>query len=164
MRAGQRDALERQATKLSLITIFFGTMAAFSTRVVHRDRELALSPFDLLLLGLTSFRTGRILAYERVAEPIREPFTETRPDDTGVGETVVAEGTGARFAIGELLSCPICVATWVAAGLVYGLHLLPRPTRVFLAIMSATGVAEIVYELTEFLSWGARAARRESGD
>ena len=52
------------------------------------------------------------------------------------------------------------IQAWVAAGLVYGLHLLPRPTRLFLAIMSTTGVAELCYSLTEALDWNARAARR----
>ena len=67
-----------------------------------------------------------------------------------------------QHALGELLSCPICTGTWVAAGLVYGLHLAPRPTRVLLAIMSTTGVAHLLYSLTEALSWIGHAARRQA--
>jgi hypothetical protein len=66
--------------------------------------------------------------------------------------------------LGELLSCPICAGTWVAAGLVYGLRLLPGPTRVLLAIMSTTGVAELCYSVTEALDWTARANRRRCSD
>lgn len=155
------DEVASHATKLTLMSLFIGVLATFSSRLVQRGQTLSISPFDLLLLGLSSFRVGRMIAYEGVAAPLREPFTETKPDDSGAGETTVAEGTGVRKAVGELLSCPICAGTWVAAGLVYGLHLLPRPTRVFLAIMSTTGVAQVLYALTEALSWSAQAHRRQ---
>lgn len=65
--------------------------------------------------------------------------------------------------LGELLSCPICIGTWAAAGLVYSLHLAPRPTRVLLAVMSSTGVAQVLNESTEALSWSGRAARHQAG-
>ena len=157
-------AHQTRATKLTLISVFLGVMATFASRVLRHEKDLTLKPFDLLLLGLSSFRMGRMIAFEGVAAPLREPFTETRDDASGAGQTVVATGEGARHVVGELMSCPICAGTWVAAGLVYGLHLMPRPTRVLLAIMSTTGVAELCYSLTEALDWSARAARRQCRD
>lgn len=158
-----RDAArEARTTKLTLISVFLGLLATFAGRQ-GRETDLRVKPLDLLLLGLSSFRLGRMIAFEGVAAPLREPFTETRLDDTGAGQTVVAAGEGARQAIGELMSCPICAGTWAAAGLVYGLHLAPRPTRVLLAIMSATGIAELCYSLTEALDWTAHAARQHCG-
>ena len=154
------DARQARATKLTLMSVFVGVLGTFAARVVKAERDINVRPFDLLLLGLASFRVGRMIAFEGVAAPIREPFTETRPDASGAGQTVVATGRGARRVFGELVSCPICVGTWVAAGLVYGLHLLPRPTRIFLTILGTTGVAELCYSLTEALDWNARAARR----
>lgn len=154
------DVQQTRATKLTLMSVFLGVLGTFAARAMRGEHELNLRPFDLLLLGLASFRVGRMVAFEGVAAPIREPFTETQPDGSGAGQTVVAAGSGARRVFGELVSCPICVGTWVAAGLVYGLHLLPRQTRLFLAIMSTTGVAELCYSLTEALDWNARAARR----
>ena len=159
---GDRDAT--RAAKLTLISLFLGILTTFATRVVKREHDLALKPFDLLLLGLSSFRIGRMIAFEGVAAPLREPFTTTRPDASGAGQTVVASGQGVRFVLGELVSCPICIGTWTAAGLVYGLHLLPRPTRLLLAIMGTTGVAELCYSITEALDWTARAARRSCRD
>src|SRR6185295_7178549 len=110
------------------------------------------------------FRIGRMIAFEGVAAPLREPFTETRVDASGAGQTVVAVGNGPRRVMGELMSCPICLGTWVAAALVYALHLLPGPTRVLVAIMGTTGMAELVYSTTEALDWNARAARRACRD
>jgi hypothetical protein len=154
---------EEQATKFTLGSVFLGLMAAFSARLARRGESLQLRPFDLLLLGLTTYRTGRMIAFERVAEPLRQPFTETVKDGTGVGETVVASGHGVRWVFGELLSCPICIGTWVSAGLVYGLNLAPTPTRVFMAAMSATGIAQLLSDASEAMSWSGRAARKESG-
>lgn len=102
------------------------------------------------------------MAFERVAAPLREPLTETVKDGSGAGEAVVASGDGWRWTLGELVSCPVCVGTWVAAGLVYGLHLAPRPTRVFMAIMSATGVAQVLSETTEALTWSSRSSRKDA--
>src|SRR2546423_7086854 len=130
------DAQQTRATKLTLISVFVGVLGTFAGRLLGREDRLNLKPFDLLLLGLSAFRMGRMIAFEGVAAPLREPFTETRDDASGVGQTVVAAGYGWRRALGELMSCPICLWTWVAAALVYGLHLLPRPTRVLLATMS----------------------------
>jgi hypothetical protein len=154
------DVQQTRATKLTLMSVFLGVLATFAARLVRRDTDLSLKPFDLVMLGLSTFRMGRMIAFEGVAAPLREPFTETREDASGAGQTVVARGEGPRHVLGELVSCPICAGTWVAAALVYGLHLLPGPTRVLLAIMSTTGVAELCYSVTEALDWNARAARR----
>jgi hypothetical protein len=151
---------QTRATKLTLMTLFVALLGTFAARLMPPERDFKLRPYDLLLLGLASFRIGRMVAYEGVTEPLREPFTRTQPDASGAGQTVVAAGEGARFALGQLLSCPICVGTWVAAGLVCGLELMPRPTRLLLAIMSTTGVAQLCHSLTEWLDWNARAARR----
>lgn len=159
----RRHELEVRTTKLTLASVFVGAMGVFTSRLVRRGERVELRPFDLLLIGLSTYRTGRLVAYERVAEPIRQPFTEIIPDSTGAGETVVARGSGAQWVFGELFSCPICVGTWVAAALVYGLQLAPVPTRVYMAVMSSTGVAQLLHESTEAFSWMSRAARKQAG-
>ena len=69
----------------------------------------------------------------------------------------------ARRVLGELLCCPTCTGTWITAGLVYGLRLLPGPTRLLLAILAATGLAELLDGLAETLTWAGRASREEAG-
>jgi len=65
--------------------------------------------------------------------------------------------------IGELIACPICSGTWIAAALVYGLHLLPGPTRILMTIMSTTGAAELMNAASAALSWSAQRAPQEGG-
>lgn len=154
--------IQESAPKLTLVGTYGGLLLGFSALLRGRDEQVQLRPFDLVMLGLSTYRTGRMLAFERVAAPLREPFTETIADGSGAGDAVVATGTGWRWTVGELLSCPVCIGTWVAAGLVYGLHLAPGPTRVYLAVMSSTGVAQLLSETTEALTWSSRSARKAS--
>lgn len=160
----QSEAQQRQerATYVTLIGLFLGLFGAFASRARNKDRPLDVRPLDVTLLGLSTYRAGRLAAYDRVTEPLRDPFTATKPDEYGAGENVVAEGVGARKALGELVSCPTCVGTWVAAALVYGLQVAPGPTRVLLAILGATGLAELLDGASEALTWTAKAARKQS--
>lgn len=161
MQANSSVRRER-ATYATLVGLFLALFGAVASRLGKRDKPLQLSALDLTMLGLSTYRAGRLAAYDRVTEPFRDPFTETETDEYGAGENVVAEGTGLRKAIGELVSCPTCVGTWVAAGLVYGLQIAPGPTRVFLAILSATGLAELLDSATETFTWTGKAARKQS--
>jgi hypothetical protein len=61
--------------------------------------------------------------------------------------------------VGELVSCPTCVATWASLILAIGQRFLPAPTRVLVGILAAAGVAEVVNGVSEQLEWAARAAR-----
>ena len=80
-----QEVRQTRAAKLTLISVFLGIMGTFAMRLVKRDADGALRPFDLLLLGLSSFRIGRMIAFEGVAAPLREPFTETHIDGSGAG-------------------------------------------------------------------------------
>ncbi len=162
MTADEQAVGVRRATYLTLISVFLGAFGLVAHSGKRRGRTMDVGPMDLALLGLATYRIGRLTAYDRVTQPLREPFTETEPA-ADAGETVVAQGTGARKALGELLSCPTCIGTWAAAALVYGLQLMPAPTRLFLVIMSATGLAELLDAATEALSWTGKAARTRAG-
>lgn len=157
---------QEYATKITLIGIFLSIFGAFVSRLSfwRKGKEnYDLKPFDLALLSLATLRMGRMVSYDLVTEPLRQPFAKTVPDETGAGDTVEARGQGVRQALGQLISCPICSGTWISAALVYGLHALPNPTRVFLAIMGTMGLTEILNALTEALSWTGQLARKLSG-
>lgn len=155
--------VEKRATYTTLTGIFIGAFALFGTWKGRRGKRTAFKPFDLIQVGLASYRLGRMISYDKVAEGYRAPFTRTVPDPSGEGMTVVPKGRGTRAAIGELIACPICAGTWIAAGLVYGMSLFPEGTRTFLAIMSAIGFAEFVNSATEALEWTGQLARERAG-
>ena len=160
--ANVHESRERRATYLGLIGLFlstFGAVAAAGPKKPFQPR-----PFDLVMLALSTFRLGRLIAYDQVLHPVREPFTETVPDGTGAGLTVEPEGHGARRAIGELLSCPTCAGTWIAALQVYALQLFPGPARMFVTVMAAVGAAELLGSAQEALGWSGQVARQQAGE
>jgi hypothetical protein len=160
------DARREYGTKVFLTLIFVGLFAAFMWWITGRGSgliDLRLSPLDLLMLALATFRLGRMIAYDLVMEPLRAPFAETVPDGTGAGDSVEPRGVGVRRAVGQLISCPICAGTWVAALLVYALYAYPGPARVFLAIMAAVGAAELLNAFVEVFCWSGQLARTVTG-
>lgn len=151
--------VEGRILKLGLIGSFLAGVTAIGSGATRRPD---VGVVDLVLAGIASYRIGRMVAFEGVAAPVREPFTTTVPDDTGVDDTVVARGTGIRWTIGELLSCPTCVGTWSALALYAGLAIIPGPTRVLINVLAIAGIAEVAGFGAERLEWSARAARRAS--
>ncbi len=142
----------QQTTYLSLIAVFVGLFVAFLKRERDRGETPAIGALDLATLGLATYRTGRVIAFDQVTAPLRAPFTEER--DGGVEP----KGSGPRRVLGELLSCPTCIGTWIAAGSFFGLYVAPRPTRAFLGFMAAGGIAELLDYATEALDKVGRAA------
>ena len=154
------------ATKLILISLFgllFISFIFLTGKSLILLEAFELKFLDLFLLGLATLRLGRLISYDLVMQPLRSPFTQTVTDTSGSGDTVEAKGSGMRRAIGEMLSCPICTGTWVAAFLVYSLVLFPGPTRVFLVLTAVIGMVEILNALLEMLSWIGSYARVLNG-
>ncbi len=163
MTVDAREQREQRVTYLTLTGLFLTLFALMASREQKKGQKLELRLVDVILLGLAVFRGGRLIAWDHVTEPLRAPFTQTVPDSSGAGDSVEARGTGARLALGQLLSCPICSGTWVAAALVYGLRLFPGPARLLVTILGAVGAAELVNAGAEALSWHGAAARQEAG-
>lgn len=144
---------------LALIALFWTAFAGLS----GGRRPLPRGMTDLVLLGLASFRLGRLASYDKVTEPLRAPFTEVTPSPSGAGALIEPKGSGVQRTLGSLLSCPVCTGTWMSAMLVYGLRYLPTRTRVFVWIMAATGAAELLNGMVEAFKWTGSAARAATG-
>jgi hypothetical protein len=129
--------------------LFGGSLAAF--RASGRELPERLSPGDLLLAGVATHKVSRLLAKDKVTSFIRAPFTRFQ-EPAGHGELEEApRGTGLRYATGELLVCPYCVAQWVAAGFAVGLVAAPRTTRLVAGVYA-------VQTLSDFLQLAYKAA------
>jgi Protein of unknown function (DUF1360) len=162
-----RSSRQEAATKVVFTILFLLIFAGFiilAARLIPLQLGASPSLFDFVLLAFATIRLGRMVAYDRVMEPFRAPFTKTVPDKSGVGKTVISRGTGVRCSIGQLISCPICIGTWIAAGLVYALYTFPGPARVFIIISAVVGLAEMLNGLIEAFSWSGHLARTMAGN
>ncbi|MFU8851957.1 DUF1360 domain-containing protein [Micromonospora sp. SL1-18] len=110
---------------------------------------------DVVLLCVATHKLSRLLSKDAITSPLRAPFTRyDRPIGSGeVMEQVRDQGSATRHALGELLSCPFCLAVWVATGLTGGLVLAPRLTRLVATALTAVCASD-------FLQMGYAIAQR----
>jgi hypothetical protein len=101
-------------------------------------------PGDTALLCVATHKASRLLAKEAVTSPLRAPFTryEASEGEAELTESVTAEG--ARHALGELLTCPFCLAVWIATGLAAGFVFAPRATRLVTTVLTAVSASDIL--------------------
>jgi hypothetical protein len=145
-----------RATKLVLITIFIGVLSIIS------ERRPVLDTAQWIMLGLAVLRCGRMVAFELIFEPFRSIFGKTVPHDHAGMTTEAKYETGWRRAVGDLVTCPICAATWSALVLLLGLSYVPAFFQTLLVLLSAVSLAELGHETIERLCWGAAASRKQS--
>jgi hypothetical protein len=105
---------------------------------------------DLTLGGIATHKLTRLLSRASVTSPLRAPFTQFE-EAAGSGEHVEKprDGHGVRHTVGELLTCPFCLAQWVATGLVMGYATAPRATRLAaltMTMVAGSDVLQFVYD------------------
>ncbi|MEV4756148.1 DUF1360 domain-containing protein [Micromonospora sp. NPDC049559] len=122
-----------------------GTLAVLA-RATGRPVPERPATSDVVLLGIATHKLSRLLTKDAVTSPLRAPFTRyDKPIGSGeVMEQVRDQGSGTRHAIGELLSCPFCLAVWVATGLTGGLVLAPRLTRMVATALTAVAASDFL--------------------
>lgn len=141
-----------------------GVLAA-TVRVTGRPVPQRPANADVVLLSIATHKLSRLLAKDAITSPLRAPFTRyDKPIGSGeVMEQVRDEGSAARHAIGELLSCPFCLAVWVATGLTSGLVLAPRFTRLVAAALTAVAASDFL-QMAYAMCQQAAERRPEQGD
>jgi hypothetical protein len=118
--------------------------ALLAARASGRPLPERPSAQDVLLAGVATHKLSRLIAKDKVTSFLRAPFTRFQ-ESAGYGEIEEeARGHGLRLATGELLTCPYCLAQWVAAGFTVGYVYAPRLTRLLAGMWTAHAVADFV--------------------
>jgi hypothetical protein len=127
----------------------FGALAASlaaAAKVTGRPVPERPATSDVVLISIATHKLSRLLAKDSVTSPLRAPFTRyAEPGGAAeVNEEVRDQGSTVRHAIGELVTCPFCLAMWVATGLTGGLVLAPRLTRLAATTLTATAASDFL--------------------
>jgi hypothetical protein len=140
------------AGDLGAMGIYLGLVsaAAAAVRASGRDLPERIPVGDGLLLTVATFRLARRLAKDPVTAPIRAPFTQFQgPSGHAEISEEVREHGGVKHAVGELLTCPFCLAQWVGTGFVFGYVAAPRATRLAaltMTMVAGSDVLQFVYD------------------
>ncbi len=134
------------------IVLAFVALTGAVLRVLRPRASLqnAFTPLGLLLLGLASYRAGRVIALDEVTQPFRLPFVDVSEENGERKETPKKEGL--RGAVGALITCPDCIGFWIAAVLAYGSLLWSGPVRVVTLALGASGLGQLFDAIVMFLS------------
>lgn len=103
-----------------------------------------LSPWDVAQMGVATHKLSRTIAKDPVTSPLRAPFTryEGRSAPGELAEEV--RGHGLQHSVGELLTCPMCLAQWVATGFSLGVVFAPATTRLIMSTFVAVAGADFL--------------------
>jgi hypothetical protein len=142
---------------------------AAATKLTGRPVPERPSTQDVLLVSIATHKLSRLVAKDSVTSPLRAPFTRyAEPAGAAeVNEEVRDEGSRTRHAIGELVTCPFCLAVWIATGLTGGLVLAPRLTRLVATALTATAVSDflqLAYSMAKEAAEGGGSGDDEESD
>jgi hypothetical protein len=145
--AGYSDEDQPLAGRVTLVAAFGASVAtaALAGRASGRQAPDRPHPADVVMLGIATHKLSRLLTKAKATSFLRAPFTELQePCGTGEVDEKPRHRSGVRRALGELLVCPFCMGQWVSAGLITGLVLAPRATRLVAASYSAQALADFL--------------------
>ena len=148
---------------LGAMSVYAGAVSAAAVAIRASGRELPtripLADFALLTVG--TFRLARRIAKDPVTAPLRAPFTSYQgaSGEAEIAEEVREHG-GVKHAVGELLTCPFCLAQWVGTGFVLGYVAAPRATRLAALTMTMVAGSDVLQFVYDAIQNGAL----QSGD
>jgi hypothetical protein len=115
--------------------VYLAGMLLVAVLAGRSDRNARMPLRELPVIGAAAFALSDVLSKQKVTTWLREPFVEESADH----KPVRPEGSGLRYALGELVTCSRCVGSWCALGLV-GLRIAaPGPGRAINAVLATSG-------------------------
>ncbi len=144
----------------ALEAVFAGGMAGLVVLTIRREQDgtPAIPLSELPILALATFTLADVLAKERISTWIREPFVVEDADH----KPVHPEGSGLRYAFGELLTCTRCVGTWSALALVALRTASPPAGRAAARVLALAGVNDLMQSVFRLLAERTNRAAAET--
>lgn len=124
---------------LAVLSAFGAGVAGLvlARRLTGRRPPARLRGTDLVLLTAATHKLSRLLAKDPVSSPLRVPFTRYRGVSAPSELAEEVRGHGVRHAVGELVTCPFCLAPWTVTALLGAYTLSPATGRTVCTALTA---------------------------
>jgi hypothetical protein len=148
-RHGEERPLGGYVALMSVYVAGTGLVAGSARLVRRRTGTSAQIPgvWDVALMALATQRLTRTLTKDPVTSPLRAPFTQYSGLSAPGELAEEVRGHGLQHSVGELLTCPMCLAQWVATGFALGFLVSPTVTRRVMTTFAAVGGADFLQQL-----------------
>lgn len=154
MSEGPRDPahIAGYATALGVFgTTALGVLLA-GRKTGRLSERYAVTDLAIGALALQAFT--RVVAKDAVMTPVRAPFTEFEEVGAPAELNESPRPEHGKHTVGELLSCPFCLAPWFGGAYVTGLTFAPRVARAWAAVFSMVGISDDLQFVYERLQTG----------
>jgi Protein of unknown function (DUF1360) len=147
-KTAEREECKEQllAEYATMLAFYLASVVTLTGVAIEQDRlPRKISLFDLALLGVATHKLSRILAKDRITGILRAPFV-SYIRSAGAGEVEEeARGHGIQRGIGNLVSCPFCMAPWCATALGFGFVFAPRVARFFAGVLASVAASDFLH-------------------
>lgn len=137
----------RPLAPYSVLTGIFSAGFVAAMAAAYRQRgELPerYSVLDIVTVGVATHKISRLITKDKVTSFLRAPFVRYQ-EPAGHGEVEEEpRGEGLRYATGELLVCPYCIAQWVVGAFAAGMVGAPRTTRLVAFMYTAEAASDFL--------------------
>jgi hypothetical protein len=140
---------------LAIAAAYAATTAGGVVLVRRSDPKFrgAIPPRDVLFISVATFQLARVITKKPITSFLRAPFTKYEGVSGPAELDESVRGRGVRHALGELLTCPFCMAHWIVTAFGFGYVVAPEVTRLVAAMFTAEAAAD-------FLQFGHAAVAR----
>lgn len=132
-----------------------------TTGFLFRRFKAPLAVLDLCMMAASTHKLAHIVTGERVTMPLRAPFTKQADFGREGGHKSIPVQHGMHRAIGELLTCPHCIAPWIGLGVVAGYVVAPVPTRVVTTLFTIVTGADFLHHAYSWLDAKSSLGKHE---
>lgn len=141
---GEERPLGSYVAVMSTFAAVVGATAAGAAALGKRPPE-RIAPWDVALISVATHKLARLISKDSVASPLRAPFTRYQGVSGPAELQEETRGTGARKAIGELITCPFCLGMWIATAFHAGLVFSPQTTRLAASTLTALSASDFLH-------------------
>ncbi|UQD51437.1 sporulation protein [Bacillus methanolicus] len=108
---------------------------------------LDVTIWNVIMMGLASFRLTRLIVFDQITFFFRKPFFEeiTEVNPNGEEEVYLApKQHGFKKWMGELLSCYWCTGIWVSMFVILLYFLAPFFGEIVILVMAVSAIGSII--------------------
>ncbi len=144
-----------------ILGAFFLSLVVSGVIILEGIPESALhqlTPFELVILSLATFRLTRLFVYDRITAFFREQFYVVKKTRTGA--VLEKPKGGIRRTLADLVSCPWCFGLWSGSTVVFFYFLTPYAWYPIL-MLAVSSLGTFLQLGANMVGWKAEQLKKE---